>query len=202
MCNVHARLFKFLLPLGLPYGSVLFTTWLVRGTVTNSLYASAGFRFFPFAMVGSKLGCTIGFATRKRCVYNRYRHVTGAGSHRSPVCPSSLSTIVVVSIPLVGKNPTRDQVIRKFYSEVFIRQFCSMTSYPRAQAITPKRPVKMASNQSLNHLLNFTLPPRQTQPQGLPRRSRRAVNPAVWNKESECCHLPYLVHVFTAFQGL
>ncbi|OAX38389.1 hypothetical protein K503DRAFT_770550 [Rhizopogon vinicolor AM-OR11-026] len=41
----------------------------------------------------------------------------------------------------------------------------------------------MASNQSLNHLLNFTLPPRQTQPQSLPRRSRKTVNPAVWNKE-------------------
>jgi hypothetical protein len=53
MCNVHARLFKFLLPLGLPYGSVLFTTRLVRGTVANSLYASAGFKFFPFAMVGA-----------------------------------------------------------------------------------------------------------------------------------------------------
>lgn len=43
--------------------------------------------------------------------------------------------------------------------------------------------------QSLNHLLNFTLPPRQ--PQGLPplpRRSRKTASAAaygVWNKESE-----------------
>ncbi|KAF7347360.1 RING finger domain protein [Mycena venus] len=45
----------------------------------------------------------------------------------------------------------------------------------------------MASNQSLNlnHLLNFTLPPRQTQPPpSLPRRSRKtATHQGVWNKE-------------------
>lgn len=41
----------------------------------------------------------------------------------------------------------------------------------------------MASNQSLNHLLNFTLPPRQIQPQIVPRRSKKAVHSAVWNKE-------------------
>ncbi|KAG0702751.1 hypothetical protein DFH29DRAFT_920228 [Suillus ampliporus] len=58
-----------------------------------------------------------------------------------------------------------------------------MTSQLRAQVTTPKRPAKMASNQSLNHLLNFTLPPRQIQPQSLPRRSKKAVNSAVWNKE-------------------
>ncbi|KAG1749759.1 uncharacterized protein EDB91DRAFT_1047083 [Suillus paluster] len=58
-----------------------------------------------------------------------------------------------------------------------------MTSQLRAQATTPKRPAKMSSNQSLNHLLNFTLPPRQIQPQSLPRRSKKAVHSAVWNKE-------------------
>lgn len=60
-----------------------------------------------------------------------------------------------------------------------------MTSQLRAQATAPKRPPKMASNQSLNHLLNFTLPPRQIQPQIVPRRSKKAVHSAVWNKESE-----------------
>ncbi|KIJ65064.1 hypothetical protein HYDPIDRAFT_110960 [Hydnomerulius pinastri MD-312] len=48
---------------------------------------------------------------------------------------------------------------------------------------TPKRPAKMASSQSLNHLLNFTLPPRQTQPQSLPRRSKKPTAQGVWNKE-------------------
>ncbi|TFY67316.1 hypothetical protein EVJ58_g1693 [Rhodofomes roseus] len=48
-----------------------------------------------------------------------------------------------------------------------------------------KRSSKMASSQSLNHLLNFTLPPRQShQNQSLPRRNRRSnAHPAVWNKE-------------------
>ncbi|CAL1694077.1 unnamed protein product [Somion occarium] len=41
----------------------------------------------------------------------------------------------------------------------------------------------MATSQSLNHLLNFTLPPRQThQYQSLPRRKKTA-NQQVWNKE-------------------
>jgi hypothetical protein len=53
---------------------------------------------------------------------------------------------------------------------------------------TPKRG---SSSQSLNHLLNFTLPPRQSQ-QTLPRRNRRTNGSSlVWNKEREC----------TAFRG-
>ncbi|KAG9314162.1 hypothetical protein JVU11DRAFT_4948 [Chiua virens] len=47
---------------------------------------------------------------------------------------------------------------------------------------TPKRPSKMASSQSLNHLLNFTLPPRQTHSQSLPRRGKKSTT-QVWNKE-------------------
>ncbi|KAH9937357.1 uncharacterized protein B0H18DRAFT_1091569 [Fomitopsis serialis] len=49
----------------------------------------------------------------------------------------------------------------------------------------PKRSSKMASSQSLTHLLNFTLPPRQSHHnQSLPRRTRRSnAHPAVWNKE-------------------
>ncbi|KAG9222420.1 hypothetical protein CCMSSC00406_0002755 [Pleurotus cornucopiae] len=61
-----------------------------------------------------------------------------------------------------------------------------MSSVNRTQASTPKRPSKMPSNQNLNlnHLLNFTLPPRQTQPaNNLPRRSRKTANHGVWNKE-------------------
>ncbi|KAH9950925.1 hypothetical protein B0H21DRAFT_720440 [Amylocystis lapponica] len=42
----------------------------------------------------------------------------------------------------------------------------------------------MVSNQSLNHLLNFTLPPRQShQGQNLPRRRKIATHQGVWNKE-------------------
>ncbi|KAH9964134.1 hypothetical protein BC827DRAFT_1189134 [Russula dissimulans] len=50
---------------------------------------------------------------------------------------------------------------------------------------TPKRAPKSPSAQSLNHLLNFSLPPRQTQQaQSLPRRSRRhGTSHGVWNKE-------------------
>src|ERR1700761_1138417 len=66
-----------------------------------------------------------------------------------------------------------------------------MSSAPRTPAgapLTPKRASKMASNQSLNHLLNFSLPPRQTQPlPSLPRRSRKTgAHQGVWNKEREC----------------
>ncbi|KAJ7492089.1 hypothetical protein FB451DRAFT_516138 [Mycena latifolia] len=64
-----------------------------------------------------------------------------------------------------------------------------MSNAPRtpAAAPLPKRASKMASNQSLdlNHLLNFTLPPRQTQPPpSLPRRSRKTgTHHGIWNKE-------------------
>ncbi|KAF9446115.1 hypothetical protein P691DRAFT_777087, partial [Macrolepiota fuliginosa MF-IS2] len=55
------------------------------------------------------------------------------------------------------------------------------------QPLTHKRMAKMASNQSanLNHLLNFTLPPRQTRSlQSIPRRSRQTGTiQGVWNKE-------------------
>ncbi|KAJ7242586.1 hypothetical protein B0H12DRAFT_1326019 [Mycena haematopus] len=59
------------------------------------------------------------------------------------------------------------------------------TTTPAAAPLTPRRASKMASNQSLNHLLNFTLPPRQTQPPpSLPRRSRKTgTHQGIWNKE-------------------
>lgn len=63
-----------------------------------------------------------------------------------------------------------------------------MASEPSGQN-TPKRPSKMASSQSLNHLLNFTLPPRQTHSQSLPRRGKKSTTHGVWNKESE--YQPY-----------
>ncbi|KAK7686736.1 hypothetical protein QCA50_010336 [Cerrena zonata] len=57
------------------------------------------------------------------------------------------------------------------------------TQTPAPQSATSKRPGKMTASQSLNHLLNFTLPPRQThQFQSLPRR-KRTTNQQVWNKE-------------------
>lgn len=64
-----------------------------------------------------------------------------------------------------------------------------MSDLPTAnRSYTPKRVAKMASNQptNLNHLLNFTLPPRQARPLGTPRRSRKTGNTqGVWNKERE-----------------
>ena len=60
-----------------------------------------------------------------------------------------------------------------------------MATQTTPQSATSKRPGKMASSQSLNHLLNFTLPPRQThQYQSMPRR-KRTTNQQVWNKERE-----------------
>ncbi|KAJ3890417.1 hypothetical protein GG344DRAFT_77862 [Lentinula edodes] len=62
-----------------------------------------------------------------------------------------------------------------------------MTSPPSLTQTTPKRTAKMASAsaQNFNHLLNFSLPPRQRQPlSNLPRRSRRTgASHGIWNKE-------------------
>jgi hypothetical protein len=70
---------------------------------------------------------------------------------------------------------------------------------PQSQTTTPKRASKMASGQSLNHLLNFTLPPRQSQPpQSLPRRSRKhGTHQGVWNKERECCTDTFMAYLFS-----
>ncbi|EMD41869.1 hypothetical protein CERSUDRAFT_110428 [Gelatoporia subvermispora B] len=60
-----------------------------------------------------------------------------------------------------------------------------MTTESRTPSAANKRSAKMTSSQSINHLLNFTLPPRQSHhAQSLPRRARRtATNMGVWNKE-------------------
>ncbi|KAJ3830348.1 hypothetical protein F5880DRAFT_1468754 [Lentinula raphanica] len=60
-----------------------------------------------------------------------------------------------------------------------------MTSAPLSKQTTPKRTAKTASTTNLNHLLNFSLPPRQQQSlSNLPRRSRRSgTTHGVWNKE-------------------
>ncbi|KAI0315669.1 hypothetical protein OF83DRAFT_1061668 [Amylostereum chailletii] len=55
-----------------------------------------------------------------------------------------------------------------------------------ARGVAPAPAAQKRSNktESLNHLLNFTLPPRQThQLQSIPRRSRRNGTQQVWNKE-------------------
>lgn len=60
----------------------------------------------------------------------------------------------------------------------------TQTGSELSAASTGKRAGKMTtnSNQSLNHLLNFSLPPRQVQ--ALPRRSRKyGTQHGVWNKE-------------------
>ncbi|KAG6811574.1 hypothetical protein H0H92_006823 [Tricholoma furcatifolium] len=60
-----------------------------------------------------------------------------------------------------------------------------MTSTPASTPGTPRRVQKMASSQNMNHLLNFTLPPRQARPPvSVPRRSRKTgTQQGVWNKE-------------------
>ncbi|KAF8640424.1 hypothetical protein AX17_000090 [Amanita inopinata Kibby_2008] len=62
-----------------------------------------------------------------------------------------------------------------------------MSGIPTSAAATPNRASKMASPQTtnLNHLLNFTLPPRQSRPPtSLPRRNRKTGDfRGVWNKE-------------------
>ncbi|KLO07707.1 hypothetical protein SCHPADRAFT_909229 [Schizopora paradoxa] len=60
------------------------------------------------------------------------------------------------------------------------------TATVKPSATPPKRSgKKMAHGESLNHLLNFSLPPRRSQaPQSLPRRSRKTTNSyEIWNKE-------------------
>ena len=53
-----------------------------------------------------------------------------------------------------------------------------------------KRSSKTAPTTSINHLLNFSLPPRQTHPAALPRRSRKtAQHGAAYNKERACALL-------------
>jgi hypothetical protein len=120
--------------------------------------------FFPLAMAGGR------------------EHVCGV-TQQIPTSESqsgfvlSDSLTVVVFLPLLslreGRNPT-------------ITMADQSTTRP-SNPSTPKRVAKSASSQSLNHLLNFSLPPRQThQAQSLPRRSRRhGTTQGVWNKERE-----------------
>ncbi|KAG6851336.1 hypothetical protein H0H93_005734 [Arthromyces matolae] len=60
-----------------------------------------------------------------------------------------------------------------------------MASIQASQPAAHRRVQKMGSSQNLNHLLNFTLPPRQTRPPvSIPRRSKRTgTQQGVWNKE-------------------
>lgn len=96
-------------------------------------------------------------------------------AHSGLILSDSLT--VVVFLPLLslreGRNPTTTMA----------DQSTTRPSNPS----TPKRVAKSASSQSLNHLLNFSLPPRQIhQAQSLPRRSRRhGTTQGVWNKERE-----------------
>ena len=63
-------------------------------------------------------------------------------------------------------------------------------------AVTGNSRKAASKPESLNHLLNFTLPPRQTQHlQPIPRRSRKTGNQnGVWNKERKSpMHIAYRV---------
>lgn len=75
-----------------------------------------------------------------------------------------------------------------------------MASTPTSQATTPKRASKMASQSlNVNHLLNFTLPPRQVRaPANIPRRSRKTgTHQGVWNKERTLPNIALNVHLVT-----
>lgn len=64
---------------------------------------------------------------------------------------------------------------------------------PNTTSAAGKRPAapKMQSTQSMNELLNFSLPPRQQQP--IPRRSRKyGAQHGIWNKERESPGFPQL----------
>lgn len=93
-------------------------------------------------------------------------------------------------VPLGGQSPRPRERPQQGGSD--IRDLLLM-SVPMASELsgqnTPKRPSKMASSQSLNHLLNFTLPPRQSHSQSFPRRGKKSTAHGVWNKESE--YQPY-----------
>lgn len=94
-----------------------------------------------------------------------------------------------IAVPLGGQSPRpRERPQQGLQAESDIRDLLPM-SVPMAPEPsgqnTPKRTSKMASSQSLNHLLNFTLPPRQTHSQSLPRRGKKSTAHGVWNKESE-----------------
>jgi len=95
------------------------------------------------------------------------------GVHHLGITPYALRAItsVIITWILAGLMSVRD------------------TPTHQSSPSTPKRPSKTASSQSLNHLLNFTLPPRPSQqPQSIPRRSRKnASQHGFWNKESEWC---------------
>ncbi|KAF9516033.1 hypothetical protein BS47DRAFT_1443831 [Hydnum rufescens UP504] len=58
---------------------------------------------------------------------------------------------------------------------------------PRAPIVgnsqAAKRSSQAQSQQSLNHLLNFSLPPRVQHVQSAPRRSKKPIHQQVWNKE-------------------
>lgn len=103
-------------------------------------------------------------------------NVRWRGCHQHPT---------VASLPSRGDGPSKvsDDVKRDIWPMSVL-----MASEPSGQN-TPKRPSKMASSQSLNHLLNFTLPPRQTHSQSLPRRGKKSTTQGIWNKES--AYQPY-----------
>lgn len=96
----------------------------------------------------------------------------------------------VASLPLQGNGPSKvSGDVKTSDNRDFLPMSVPMASEPFGHTLTPKRPSKMASSQSLNHLLNFTLPPRQTHSQSFPRRGKKSSTHGVWNKESE--YQPY-----------
>ena len=105
---------------------------------------------------------------------------TPTSEARSGLSSPNDSLTVVVFLPVLSEREGRNPTI------IMAAQSTTRPSNPP----TPKRVAKSAS-QSLNHLLNFSLPPRQTQQvQSLPRRSRRhGTTQGVWNKEREA-YLP------------
>ena len=128
--------------------------------------ASAGLVFLPIVEV---------VQVRKRtCVMYKASHVSS--SRLLPIlCRGAHQLALIV--------PHRD---------THLEILSSMSSFSGTpNATNSKRASKMNSQAvNLNHLLNFTLPPRQAQPlANLPRRSRRTGTQQVWNKERTCLDL-------------
>jgi len=121
---------------------------------------------------------------RVRCIASERRNVRGRLSNNLRPAISTCWSLLPATLRLVLCQMTLQQT--------------SNTTH-RSGLITPSQTSKrsssrMSSTQSLNHLLSFTLPPRQS-PQNLPRRTRKTNGSnQVWNKEREYAAVCYSRH--------
>ena len=120
------------------------------------------------------------------------RHVRSLQSHgadslatalRLPLAVFGRPPITASSHPLIRIRPTDREDLTVSSQSIMITP---ANTTPAGNSNQTKRAAQ-TSTQSLNHLLNFSLPPRQAHyPQSIPRRARRTGgNHHVWNKERE-----------------